>query len=114
MAVGWVRQQLILYGALLRLIQARFVQVTGTSVWKTLMAAYYTHFHEGQRYWRRWANVRRHSSKSCPVRPISLTTGRNALPQLVHKQAAPKWLPLYFCLGHNERRSEWDLGVILS
>ena len=81
MAVGWVRQQLILYSALLRLIQARFAQVTGTFGWKTLMAAYYTHFHEGQRYWRRWANVRRHSSKSCPAPPISLTTGRNALPK---------------------------------
>ena len=60
------------------------------------MAAYYTHFHEGQRYWQHWASVRRHSS--CPARPISLTTGRNALPQLVHKQAAPNDL----CIKHQE------------
>ena len=38
-----------------------------------------------------WVLVR-YSIVSCLVRPISLTTGRNALPQPIHKQAAPKWL----------------------
>ena len=44
--------------------------------WKTFMAPYYMHFHEGQQYWRHWAKVRRHSSKSCPARPILLTNGK--------------------------------------
>ena len=76
------------------------------------MDAYYLHFHEGQRYWRHWANVLQHSLKSCPARPISLTTGRNAFPQPVHKLAAPKWLPLYFCLGHNERKGHGSDSVL--
>ena len=36
----------------LRLIQASLAQVMGTFSCKTFMAAYYMHFHEGQRYWQ--------------------------------------------------------------
>ena len=81
MAVGW----LIIYGALLQIIQARFAQVMGTFGWKTLMAAYYAYLHEGQRTTAFFQVL-----PSAADLAIIRTTGRKALPQPVHKQAAPK------------------------